>query len=132
LVIGVTLFATSVVWVMTSAGGSVPRIFHAYNTLMLFAWMFAILGYAKTFLTMKNRLYSYLNNATFPFYVFHYLPITIFAFFIAKESMNVWFKYLIIVFGTYLATFGLYEIIKRIPLFRFLFGIKIVRVRYDV
>jgi surface polysaccharide O-acyltransferase-like enzyme len=132
LVIGVTLFATSVVWAMTSAGGSVSRIFHAYNTLMIFALIFAILGYAKAFLNMKKRLYSYLNNATFPFYAFHYLPITILAFFIAKESMNVWFKYLIVVFGTYLATFALYEIIKRIPFLRFLFGIKFAGVKYKV
>ena len=132
LVIGVTLFATSVVWVMTSAGGSLSRISHAYNTLMIFALIFAILGYAKAFLNMKNRLYSYLNNATFPFYAFHYLPITILAFFIAKESVNVWVKYLIIVFGTYLATFALYEIIKRIPFLRFLFGIKFAGVKYKV
>lgn len=132
LVIGVILFAAIVVWAMTGAGGFLSRIYHAYNTLMIFAWMFAILGYSKAFLTVKNRLYSYLNNATFPFYVFHYLPITILAFFIAKEGMNVWLKYLIIVFGTYLATFSLYEIIKRIPFIRFLFGIKSVKVGYDV
>jgi glucans biosynthesis protein C len=95
---------------------------------MIFALIFAILGYAKAFLNMKNRLYSYLNNAAFPFYIFHYLPITMLAFFIARESMNVWFKYLIIVFCTYLLTFLLYEIVKRITFLRFLFGIKIVGV----
>jgi Acyltransferase family. len=132
LTIGVILFAAVVVWSMTGGGGFSYRIYHAYKTLMIFAWMFTILGYAKAFLNMKNRLYPYLNNATFPFYAFHYLPITILAFFIAKESMNVWFKYLIIVFGTYLATFALYEIIKRIPFLRFLFGIKLAGVKYKV
>jgi hypothetical protein len=132
LVIGVILFATIVVWDMRGAGRFLSHIYPAYNTLTIFAWMFAILGYAKTFLTVKNRLYSYLNNASFPFYAFHYLSVTILAYFIAKESMNVWFKYLIIVFCAYLSTFALYEIVKRISFLRFLFGIKIVGVGYDV
>lgn len=128
LTIAVILFSAAVVWSKTGEGGPSYRIYHAYNTLMIFAWIFTILGYAKALFNMKNRLYPYLNQAAFPFYIFHYLPVTILAFLIAKENMNVGFKYLIMVAGTYLVTFALYEIMKRIPFLRFFFGINVSKV----
>jgi glucan biosynthesis protein C len=108
----------------SSVGTALSPISAAYHVLMLFAAVLAVLGYARRFLNRPNRLYRYLNNASFPFYIFHFLPVTIASYYIARSDLNVWVKYLIIVVFAYIATFALYEIIRRIPVVRFIFGIK--------
>jgi hypothetical protein len=100
------------------------RLVPAYHALMVFAWVFAVLGYARRFLNRQGYLYLYLSNASFPFYIFHLLPITVGAFFIARGDLNVWLKYLIIVLLAYPCTFALCEIVARIPGIGFIFGVK--------
>jgi glucans biosynthesis protein C len=73
----------------------------------------------------QGRAYAYLNEASFPFYIFHFLPITVVAYFIARANANVWFKYILLVVVAYPATFGIYEIVRRIPCLRIAFGIKV-------
>jgi peptidoglycan/LPS O-acetylase OafA/YrhL len=82
------------------------------------------LGYAKEFLNIKNRVYAYLNEASFPFYIFHFLPITVVAYFIARANANVWLKYILLVVAAYPGTLGLYEIVRQIPYIRVAFWIK--------
>ena len=124
LIIGVTLFLAIIIWLMNGGEGRSNSLFYLYNTLMVFSWVFAILGYSKKFLNRKIPFYKYLNNSSYPFYIFHFLPLTIFAYYFAKGGLNLWMKYLLIVFGTYISTFLIYEFVKRIPYFNFLFGIK--------
>jgi glucan biosynthesis protein C len=109
----------------TSAiGAALSPLFSAYHVLMLFAMVLAVLGYARQFLNLPNRLYHYLNNASFPFYIFHFLPVTIASYYIARSDFNIWLKYLVIIVFAYAATFALYEIIRRVPVIRFIFGIR--------
>ena len=82
------------------------------------------MGYARQFLNRRFRFYNYLKNASYPFYILHYLPVTVASYFIARSDLNVWLKYLVIIVFSYLATFALYEIIRRIPVVRFLFGVR--------
>jgi glucans biosynthesis protein C len=124
LIIGVTLFLAIIIWLMNGGEGRSNSLFYLYNTLMVFSWVFAILGYSKKFINRKIPFYKYLNNSSYPFYIFHFLPLTIFAYYFAKGGLNLWMKYLLIVFGTYISTFLIYEFVKRIPYFNFLFGIK--------
>ena len=73
---------------------------------------------------MKNRLQAYLTKASFPFYIFHFLPITLISYFKAKSDLNVWLKWVTIVAVAYRSTLILYEIVRRIPVVRFFFGVK--------
>jgi peptidoglycan/LPS O-acetylase OafA/YrhL len=124
LCLGIVLFAGAVTSRNMGVSGSIAPFFPAYNVLMVFSWTFAVLGYAKELLNTRNRAYAYLNEASFPFYVFHFLPITVVAYFIARSSLNVWLKYTLLIVLAYPVTFGLYEIVRRIPYLRFAFGIK--------
>jgi glucans biosynthesis protein C len=118
--------------ILLFAGANAMRIWHvpigrlypAYNVVMVFSWMFAFLGYAKALANRKSRFHAYLNEASFPVYAFHFLPITATAFFIAKADISVWLKWLVLVAISYPVTFVLYEVIRRIPYLRVAFAIK--------
>jgi hypothetical protein len=124
LALGVVLFALVAIPATSGLRGFMGRTYYAYNTLMVFAWVYAVLGYARALINRRGRLYSYLNNACFPFYIFHFLPVTIAAYFVARMEIDIRWRYLIIVACGYLGTLAIYEIAKRIPFVRFLFGIK--------
>jgi len=132
LALGAMLSVAIWIWPEIDGRAFSPRLYHAYITFMTFAWMYAILGHGKAFFNMKSKFYSYLNDASFPFYILHYLPVTLLAFFMAGVSVNVWAKYVIIVLGSYAAAFALYEVIRRMPLVGFLFGIKSAQMRVPV
>ncbi|HPS13729.1 MAG TPA: acyltransferase family protein, partial [Prolixibacteraceae bacterium] len=87
-------------------------------------WLLAILGLGHRFLNQSNRLLKYLSSASFPFYLLHLLMNTLVAFYVIKLPIGIGPKYLIIVIVTIASTFGLYEIIRRIPVLRYLLGIK--------
>jgi len=124
LVLAILLFALEA-FLQISGMGTVPGpISPAYNVLILFASLFAALGYARRFLNQPSRVYYYLHRASFPFYILHFFPITVASYLIARRDLNVWLKYLIIVVFAYPSTLMLYEIIRRIPVVRSLFGVK--------
>ena len=129
LLLGSFLFAAMAGLRMLGVGPVIDRMVPAYNALMVFAWVFAVLGYARRFLNLQGRFYQYLNKASFPFYIFHFLPITIAAYFIARSDFSVWLRYLIIMAVAYPSIFALYEIIRRIPVLRFVFAVKAVPAR---
>ena len=122
LLLALALYGVSVGVQTAGVAKSLSPAFPAYDVLMLLAWILAAIGYAKQFLNRRFRFYDYLHTATFPFYVFHYLPVTIAAYFIARSDVNVWLKYLLIVAFAYAATFALYEIVRRVSGVRLLFG----------
>lgn len=124
LVLAIFLFVVAAYLRLSGMGPVMGRMFPAFKALMVFAWVFAVLGYAKRYLNRQGRFYKYLNNASFPFYIFHYVPITVAAYFIARSDLNVWLKWVVIIVLAYPSTFALYEIVKRIPVLRFLFGVK--------
>ena len=109
---------------MSGRGVSLGSLYPAYNVLMILAWVFAVSGYFKRFLNVKNRFQAYLTKASFPIYIFHFLPITLVSYFIAKSDLNVWLKWATIVVVAYPSTLIIYEIVRRIPVVRFFFGVK--------
>ncbi len=122
LIAGLVLFAANLLIWRPEFHLPLGSIRPAYFALMVFAWTFAVLGYAAKYLNGKNRFYAYLNRSSFPFYIFHYVPITILAFFIANSDVNVWLRALALIAVAYPVTFIIYEIVRRISFVRYLFG----------
>jgi len=91
------------------------------NRLM---WLLFILGFGHRGLKNSNNILKYLSSASYPFYIFHLLLNTIVGFYIIKLPFGAGIKYSVIVVLTVLSTFLVYEFIKRVPVIRFLFGIK--------
>lgn len=87
-------------------------------------WLLTISGYGHRFLNKNSDLLKYLSSASYPFYLFHLLLNTIIGFYVIKLSVSISIKYSAILVLTILSTFLFYELIKRIPIICFLFGIK--------
>ena len=87
-------------------------------------WLLTILGFGHRYINKNNNTLKYLSTASYSFYIFHLLLNTVVGFYIIKLPFGAGIKYSVIVVLTILSTFLVYEIVKRIPIIRFLFGIK--------
>ncbi|WP_320111822.1 acyltransferase family protein [Draconibacterium orientale] len=103
------------------SSGTVVLILSNLNRWM---WLLCILGFGHRSLKANNRVLKSLSSASFPFYIFHLLLNTIAGFYIIKLPIGAGTKYSLIVVFTILSTFLVYGFVKRIPVIRFLFGIK--------
>jgi|WetSurMetagenome_2_1015567.scaffolds.fasta_scaffold260045_1 glucans biosynthesis protein C len=84
-----------------------------------------LLSYGKRFLNRDSRALRYLSKASYPFYVLHWVPIAVIAYFVMKLNLGAVASYLIIVPASFAATFLLYEVVvRRTSVTRFLFGVK--------
>lgn len=110
---------------MTSPELSLPWLLYGLmENINYWLWVMAILGLGHRFLNKGGPVLRYLSEAAFPFYILH-LPLnTLVGYFIIKLSMGIAPKYILIVLLTIAADFMVYEILKRMNLFRFLLGMK--------
>ena len=92
----------------------------------LFSWLgiLALLGLGKKFLEFNNGFTHYFTPAAFPIYFFHQSIIVILGYFIMPYIQVPLMQYVVIAVGSFILTIVAYEITKRIPATRFLFGIK--------
>lgn len=103
------------------SNGTIVFILSILNRWM---WLLTILGLGHRYLNKNNNTLKYLSSASYPFYIFHLLLNTVVGFYIIKLPFGAGIKYSLIVMLTIISTFLVYEIVKRIPVIRFLFGIK--------
>lgn len=85
----------------------------------------AATGLGARFLDRKFRLTSYLAAAEFPLYICHQTVLVAVAFFVVSFlAVNKFVQFAVIVLLSLALTLGVYELIKRTPVTRFMFGIK--------
>lgn len=91
---------------------------------IFFGWMgiITLLGIGQSKLNVHNRLSVYLAQASFPVYILHMPILVVVGFFILKLPIGVAGQFLLIVLISFIATFLIYEIVKRIPVLRFFLG----------
>jgi hypothetical protein len=91
----------------------------------LWSWILAIFGYAARYLNHHSKWLAYSNEAVYPFYILHQSIMMVFGFYLMELNLGFWPKAAIMVFGTFMGSFVLYEyFIKRISFVRPLFGLK--------
>jgi hypothetical protein len=78
------------------------------------AAIIALIGIAKKYLNRKTNLITYLNKASFTYYYWHYLPVSILTYYFIRTRFNVYVKYVCVVVLSFLFIFGCYELIKRL------------------
>ncbi len=83
----------------------------------------ALLGIAHKTLNFNNKVSSYLAKASFSIYMIHQLWVVIIGYFVLQYSTGIQFQFLIIMALSLLLTLFTYELVKRIPLLKNLFGI---------
>ena len=92
---------------------------------VFFGWMgiVSLLGVGQASLNFHNKLSIYFTRASFPLYIIH-MPVVVAAgFFALKISAGTAGQFVLIVSASFIVTLLLYEIIKRLPYIRALFGI---------
>ena len=95
------------------------------------AWsmILALFGFARKHLRHDNATRRYLTDAIFPFYIIHQTVIVVAGFHINKLGLPVWIDAPLIIAITIAACWLGYELVRRIPLLRPLFGLKLERPR---
>jgi len=102
-------------------------IWLGYLTRGVVSWccLIALLGYGKQLLNFTNRFLKYQSEASYPVYILHQTIIIAIGYFVIRWRMGVFPKFIIIVAGSLVVTFALYEVlVKRTNLTRFLFGMR--------
>jgi glucans biosynthesis protein C len=99
--------------------------------LMRFFWVVAtwlmvvgLLGFGKRYLDRTSRTQRYLAEASYPVYILHQTVIVILAFYVVQMGAPRPVLWIVLLIGAVLGTFALYEIVRRVNVFRFLFGMK--------
>ncbi|MCL2156602.1 MAG: acyltransferase family protein [Methanobrevibacter sp.] len=94
--------------------------------LAFFTWMaiLSLIGLGKKYLSFQNKWSKYFTKASYPIFIFHQTWIVVVAYYTFLITSSVILQVIIIMFGSFILTIISYEIVKRIKLTRFLFGIK--------
>jgi peptidoglycan/LPS O-acetylase OafA/YrhL len=98
-----------------------------FDALFVFSgWMgvLSILVIGKSHLNFSNKITVYFAKSSYPIYIFHQTILIAIAYYTVQLTSSVFFQVIIIMFGSFVLTMLCYEIIKRIPLVKTLFGIK--------
>jgi len=97
-----------------------------YN-YVISSWCFilAILGFGMMHLTSTGRFLGYATEAVLPFYMLHQAVIVLIGFWIIRLQIPVLAKYVIITLLSFIAIMVSYEVIRRVGVLRFLFGMKV-------
>jgi len=96
----------------------------ACRTIAAYFLVTGIAGCAYRYLNRESPSLRYLNNASFGVYIFHLIPVTVIGYFLISLQLHYYLKFALTVLISFLVVFAIYEIVRRVPGLRFLFGLK--------
>jgi surface polysaccharide O-acyltransferase-like enzyme len=124
-----TAYAGWAAYVWTYRGDAVPP--EALRTAMRFVYatdtwcaIVAILGFGAKHLNRETPALRYLSIGVFPFYLVHQTIIVVVAHDLAKLGLPQALEAAIVIVVTFAGCFATYEMVRRIPGVRILFGLK--------
>lgn len=100
----------------------VPYFYYSVETCL---WVFCVFGFGYTYLNKPGKTLRYLSDGAYPIYIVHMIAIYLGAILIFPLDIPEVAKFLLLVLFTVALSIGLYEIIRRIPFLRPLFGLKL-------
>jgi peptidoglycan/LPS O-acetylase OafA/YrhL len=97
-----------------------------YAFSIFYGWfaILTVLGLGNHYLNFRNRGTDYLSASSFPVYIFHQTWIVVVAYYILSAIESISLQMILILISSFLLTYATYELCRRIPGIRFLFGIK--------
>ena len=111
-------------YVITYSSWSTDLFYGIASFPVKWACILAILGLGRHFLNFTNSITTYLAKASFPVYIFHQSWLVAVAYYAFRITDHSFLQVLLILSSSILLTFINYELFRRIPLMRLLFGIK--------
>jgi surface polysaccharide O-acyltransferase-like enzyme len=83
-----------------------------------------ITGLAGRYMEWHSSRWRYLSESSFGIYVFHFLPVTLVAYYLNSVQINFYLKFAIVVLASYPLVFLIYEIARIVPPVRYLFSLR--------
>lgn len=127
LATAVVLTALSVYWYQTQ---QMPPFRSSFFTVKLlvrslacWAWITAILGITYQYFNTESKRLKYISDAVFPFYLLNQPIILVLAYYVTQWNISLLQKFTFIGITSFVSTMMLYEIVRRVAFFRWLFGI---------
>lgn len=119
------ILTAGVMWIGGIALGHGEFFWGSSPLFVLTGWagVLALLGAGRHFLGFGNRFTAYLGAASYPVYIIHQAVLVAVAYSVLLLAIPPAVQYAAIVITSLLLTFGCYEVIRRIPGVRVLFGI---------
>lgn len=113
-------------WLHLTNGYTTPLIlFTLLQAITTFAWIFAIIGYFKAYMNIKNKWIASVNKKVFTIYILHQTLIVIIGYYLQELSLSIWVEFILINLLTFLSIGLLYYLfIKRFTFVKTLFGAK--------
>jgi hypothetical protein len=122
------LFFTSVRPTIAPADRPLFALLSGINTL---AWLFAIVGFARRYLTQRPAFLRYATEAVYPFYILHQTITVIAVYWLVRSGLPVGVKFALAAAITFAVTALLYElVVRRLGVLRPLFGLRANRLAF--
>jgi glucans biosynthesis protein C len=86
-------------------------------------WIFSVFAFGHKYLNRSSNMLTYLSKAAYPIYIFHMIWLMLGSTLIFPLAMAVQLKFAVLMMFTLAGSFASYELIRRIPGVRMLFGV---------
>lgn len=116
LLLAVSLFVLRTFWWRSAAPGYQLSI--ESNV-----WIISIFAFGHLYLNKPNRYLPYLSQAAYPVYILHMVFLYLGSMFIFSTGLPLPLQFLLLVLFTLAGSFGVFELIRRVRVLRFLFGV---------
>jgi glucan biosynthesis protein C len=87
-------------------------------------WMLTLIAWAQYWFTSSNPILRYLNNGVYCFYILHQTLIIVVAYFLVPKRLGAGLEAVLIILCVMMGCAVLFELIRRIPIIRVLFGVQ--------
>ncbi len=125
--LGIAAYAV-IAWAMLRFPAGLPAEFRIWRDALWafdqWVWIVALLGLAQRRLNHDNAARRWLTEAVFPFYILHQTAIVVTGHYLRDLGLGAPAEAGIILLATLAVCLGGYEIIRRVPWLRPLFGLK--------
>jgi glucan biosynthesis protein C len=88
-----------------------------------------MLGFGKRYLDRTSRAQKYLAESSYPVYILHQTVIVIIGFYVIRLAAPRPIEWVILLLAAVAGTFALYELVRRVAVLRFLFGMRARKAR---
>lgn len=128
LAVGIVVGVLTLPMVETFLNVSPDKIFPFVGGIIdvLYAWSFIVLlmALAQRYLNRSSAALLYITSAVFCFYILHQTIIIVVGYYLTQMELGAGREFLVLTCSTVLGCIAGYEIIRRVPFLRIVFGIK--------
>jgi len=94
------------------------------SSIAAFSWVMFFFGLSQRKLNFNHKYLSSLNIGILPFYILHQTVIIIIGYYVISYELSILLKFLVILTISLITNILLYQLIRRVNMLRFLFGMK--------